>query len=104
MNTICHLRGSANQGGRLQGRRRRGKLTGVLVPRVTEHRTYGTLLHHDTTRHHYHPGSDLADYCEVMGDEQTCKAVLRLESPKQAEHLLLDGHIQSRYRLIRDHQ
>src|SRR6266404_8333952 len=67
---------STRQGGRLQGRRRREKLTGVLVPRVAEDGQYGALFHHQATRHHHHAGRDLADYGEVMSDEQACKAVL----------------------------
>ncbi len=61
-------------------------------------------FHDQPVVHHSHPIGDAAHDAQIVGDEQHRHGELPLQLLHQLEDLSLDGHIQSRGRLIGDQQ
>ena len=63
-----------------------------------------SLLYHLSQIHHRDIIGDMLDHGQVVGDKQICEIPLLLELHHQVQNLCLNGHVQSRDRLIADHK
>ena len=72
------------------------------MQRLAENRLAAAQLHHAAQVHNAHPVGDVTHHRQVMGNEQIGEVVFLLQFDQQVDDLGLDGHIQSRNRLIAD--
>ena len=71
---------------------------------IGEDLLHRTLLHHTTGVHDHHVVRHLCDNAQIVGDEHDGGIDLVLQVPQQIQDLGLNGHVQSRGRLIGDDQ
>ena len=77
---------------------------GIRVFRVLENRPSVGQFHERAQVHDRHPVAQVPHHGQVVGNEHVGQAEFVLQVPQKIEHLGLDGHIQSRDRLVADHQ
>ena len=86
----------------LINRRRSGKKRlGIGVDRVGEQQLLRSPLHNSSQIHDTQAVADVLDHAQIVCDEQIGKMKFILQIHKNVQDLSLNGHIQSRYRLIR---
>ena len=85
----------------LINRRRSGKKRlGIGVDRVGEQQLLRSPLHNSSQIHDTQAVADVLDHAQIVCDEQIGEMKFILQIHKNVQDLSLNGHIQSRYRLI----
>lgn len=86
----------------LINRRCRGKKRlGIGVNRVGEQQPLRGPFHNSSQIHDTQTVADVLDHAQIVCDEQIGEMKFILQIHKNVQDLSLNGHIQSRYRLIR---
>ncbi len=64
----------------------------------------GSVLHKVSQIHNAHRIGNMLHHTQIVGDKQVGQLILLLQVLQKVNDLCLNGHIQSRHRLVADHE